>query len=109
MIPIKKNGLKKDAYRNLALISQLGISMIVPIFLLLALGIYLENKFGIFAILPCVILGMLSGCRNAYFLMKKANGKSDGEKQSKEEQEVVDKALREWNDGKQFAEKKDKK
>ena len=47
LILIKKNKLEKDVYTNFALISQLGVSMLVPIFMLMSLGIYLEKKFSI--------------------------------------------------------------
>ena len=87
---------------NFVLITQLGISMLVPVFLLLALGIYLENKFDIYATLPCIILGVLAGCRNTYYLAKKAVVKSQGEQESKEEQKIVNDAVREWNNGRQF-------
>lgn len=106
LIPIKKNKLEKDVYTNFALISQLGISMLVPIFMLMALGIYLEKKFSIPLTLPCIILGVMAGCRNTYHLAKKAIGKSEGEKSVKEEQEMVNDVLREWNDGRQFTEHK---
>lgn len=106
MILIKKNQLNKDAYANFALITQLGISMIVPIFLLLALGIYLENRFEIFATIPCLILGVLAGCRNTYMLAMKANRRSDSEKEKKNDEKFVEDAVKEWNDGRQFTDKK---
>jgi ATP synthase protein I len=106
MVAIKKNKLNKEVYRNFALITQLGISMIVPVFLLLALGIFLENKYGIFTTLPCLIIGILAGCRNTYRLAVAANKKSDDEKSNKSDEKIVDEAVKEWNDGRQFTNKK---
>lgn len=104
MIIIKKNRLRKDVYTNFALLTQLGISMMVPIFLLLAVGIFLENRFDIFATIPCLVLGILAGCRNTYYLAVRA-GKSS-EKENKEDEELVSEAMKEWNDGRQFTDKK---
>lgn len=106
MVIIKKNKLRKDVYTNFALLTQLGISMIVPIFLLLALGIFLENRFGIFATIPCLILGILAGCRNTYYLAAKAGKASEKEKEEKKDKKLVDEVVKEWNDGRQFTDKK---
>ena len=37
---------KKSVHKSFAMISQVGISMLVPIFLCCMLGLFLENKFG---------------------------------------------------------------
>lgn len=100
LISIKKNRLEKDVYTNFALISQLGISMIVPVFMLMALGIYLENKFNIPSTLPCIIIGILAGCRNTYRLAHNTIRESDGEKKVREEQSMVDSILEEWENDK---------
>ena len=52
---------------------------------------------------------MLAGCRNTYFLAKRASIKSQGEQESKDEQKIVDAALKEWNDGRQFTGKDSEK
>lgn len=59
----------KHPYRNLALISQLGIQIMVPIFLCLFIGIFLDEHFsaGFFTLL-FLALGVLAGGRNAYIL-----------------------------------------
>lgn len=36
---------KKHPYRNLVLISQLGIQVMVPVFLCLFAGVFLDNRF----------------------------------------------------------------
>lgn len=60
--------MKKNPYRNLVLISQLGIHIMVPIFFCLAIGIFLDEKFSTAFTLPLLILGILAGGRNAYLL-----------------------------------------
>ena len=60
-----KNG---SQYRNIVLISQIGISIMVPVFLCLALGLWLDKKFGTWFTVPLLILGIAAGARNAYVL-----------------------------------------
>ncbi|MBP3543051.1 MAG: AtpZ/AtpI family protein [Lachnospiraceae bacterium] len=59
----------KQPYRNLILISQLSIHMMVPIFMCLFAGIFLDKHLSTewFTII-LLILGILAGGRNAYIL-----------------------------------------
>lgn len=63
----------KQPYRNLILISQLSIHMMVPIFMCLFAGIFLDKHFstGYFTII-FLVLGILAGGRNAYLLAMNA-------------------------------------
>lgn len=97
---MKKNSYKKEVYTNFALISQLGISMMVPIFVLVALGIYMEDKTGWFVTVPFLILGILAGCRNTYILANKVNKKSKKQKELEEESRMVNEAVEKWNQNK---------
>ena len=47
--------------------------MIVPILLCTWIGSYLEKKFSFPLFIPLVILGVLAGFRNTYYLVKDAN------------------------------------
>lgn len=67
----------KIIFETLALISQLGISIIVPIVMCTFAGVFLENKFSISITVPLIILGILSGVRNAYYLLKDAHKKME--------------------------------
>ena len=60
----------KKVYQTLALISQLGISMIVPVILCTVLGVYLDEKFSLSLTIPLIILGILAGGRNVYALVR---------------------------------------
>ena len=46
--------------KSLTMISQVSISMLVPIFLCCMLGMFLEDKFGWPAFIPLFILGALA-------------------------------------------------
>ena len=78
-------GYKKSVYKSLAMISQVGIAMLVPIFLCCMLGLFLRNKFGIPAFLPLFFVGALAGMRNVYIMLsaifkedeKKKNDRKD--------------------------------
>lgn len=61
---------RKEVFRSLSVISQLGISVMVPTFLCLFIGLAIDNKFGTSTVLWLLILGMLAGGRNAYILAK---------------------------------------
>lgn len=79
-------GYKKSVYKSLAMISQVGIAMLVPIFLCCMLGLFLRNKFGIPAFLPLFFVGALAGMRNVYIMLsaifkedeRKKNDRKDG-------------------------------
>ena len=75
----------KNSYRNLTLITQLGISVIVPIFLCLFVGIWLDNRFSTWFTIPLLILGFLAGGRNAY-IMARDSIRMDERKKKKDEE-----------------------
>lgn len=59
----------KGVAKSLTMISQVGISMLVPIFLCCMLGLFLEDKTGWPAFIPLFILGALAGMRNVYLML----------------------------------------
>ena len=61
---------KSDVFKSWALVLQLGISMMVPILLLVAIGYFIKTKFAIDLMLIFVILGVLVGARNVYAILK---------------------------------------
>ena len=85
MFSIKMAGRKKydrTVFRALAMISQFGITMLVPIFLCSFLGIWLDQKLGTsYIVIILFFVGALAGFRNIYSLAKKVykdKGKDDG-------------------------------
>lgn len=61
---------KKDVFRSLAMITQIGISMLAPIILCVFVGYWLDRKFGCNTTIVLLILGILAGGRNCYMLLK---------------------------------------
>lgn len=70
----------KGVAKSLTMISQVGISMLVPIFLCCMLGMFLEDKFGWPAFIPLFILGALAGMRNVYVLLSSIYKEDDKKK-----------------------------
>ena len=70
--------------RTLALISQLGISMMVPIFLMAWLGSYIDTRFSTQLFPLFLILGIGGGFRSVYTLVRHAN--EDRHKEKEDEQ-----------------------
>lgn len=65
--------MNKNVQKTLVLISQFGISMIVPIGLCMALGMFVADKLSAPIItVPFFILGALAGFRNVYIMAKDA-------------------------------------
>lgn len=62
--------MKQEVFKTWTLVLQLGISILVPIFLLVALGYILREKLNIDMMLICIILGVLVGVRNTYVIIK---------------------------------------
>ena len=52
---------KQSVYKTFALISQLGISILVPILLCTFFGTWLEKKVSFPVFIPLVIVGVLAG------------------------------------------------
>ena len=63
---------KKSVFKSLAMISQVSISMIVPIALCVALGLWIDSKFDTYWVIPLMFLGMAAGFRNVYRMVMAA-------------------------------------
>ena len=65
---MKKN---RSVFQALVLVTQFGISMLVPILLCTLLGVYIGKRFSIPIItVPLFLIGALAGFRNVYRLAK---------------------------------------
>ncbi|MDE6052526.1 MAG: AtpZ/AtpI family protein [Lachnospiraceae bacterium] len=63
---------KKSVYQSLAVITQFGINMLVPIFLCSFAGLYLDRRLGTaFWFVLLFFVGALAGFRNIFILAKK--------------------------------------
>ena len=70
--------------KNFVLISQLGISIVVPILLCTYFGVWLEKKCTFPFTVIFIVLGILAGGRNAYVLLKDSI-KKEAEDEDEEE------------------------
>lgn len=62
----------KNVYRSLAMITQFGINMLVPIFACSFIGIFLDRYLGTsFFMILFFFIGALAGGRNSYIFSKK--------------------------------------
>ena len=78
----RKKKYDRTVFRALAMISQFGITMLVPIFMCSFLGIWLDKKLGTsYIMIILFFVGALAGFRNVYYLARKVykdKGKDDG-------------------------------
>lgn len=78
-------GYKKSVYKSLTMISQVGISMLVPIFLCCMLGLFLEKQFSFPAFVPLFFLGALAGMRNVYVMVSAIYKEDDQKKDDRKD------------------------
>ena len=85
--------MKNDskALRNIVLISQLAICVMVC----LALGIWLDKRFGTWFTVPLLFIGMAAGARNAYVLAMNTV-RQEKAKKDKAEQAEIDRKVEEY-------------
>ena len=62
---------KKSVYTTFAMISQVGISMVVPILLCTYAGVWLEEKFDFPWTVILIVVGVLAGVRNVIAMVKR--------------------------------------
>ncbi len=63
---------KKSVYQSLAVITQFGINMLVPIFMCSFAGLFLDRKLGTaFGFVLLFFVGALAGFRNIFILARK--------------------------------------
>lgn len=70
----------KDIVKNLAMITQVGISMLAPVILCVFVGYCLDEKFGWSTVPMLLILGILAGARNTWILLQEMAGQKGGKK-----------------------------
>ncbi len=89
----KKNGYGKNVYKSLAMVTQFGINMIVPIFLCSFLGMYLDKKFSTsYWFVLLFFVGAVAGARNVFVFAKRLyEGPSDKEKNRNKRKESLQK------------------
>lgn len=63
-------GIEKEVLRSLTLISQLGVSVMVPVFMCLGIGLFIDKRFDTSTTVWLLFLGIAAGGRNAYILAR---------------------------------------
>lgn len=53
------------------LVMQTSVSILTPILLMTAIGVFIDERFDKSFTLPLLILGVLAGARNGYVLLKR--------------------------------------
>lgn len=62
---------KRSVFRSLAMVTQLGLSVVTPVFLCVFAGYQLDTRFGTKWMVPLLILGVLAGGRCAWLLARR--------------------------------------
>lgn len=73
--------------KTLALITQVGISMMVPIFLMAWLGAWVDDRFSTHFFPFFLILGIGGGFRSVYTLVSQVNGSRHEDKEDEQSEE----------------------
>ena len=84
-------GYNKSVFRSLALVTQIGINMLVSICLMSALGLYLDKKLGTsYIAIILFFVGVIAGAQNAYRLAKQVytNPKRDSKSKDVEKKDI---------------------
>lgn len=61
---------RKSVFRSFAMVTQLGLSVMTPVFLCVFIGYQADSRFGTKILVPMLILGVLAGGRCAWGLAK---------------------------------------
>ena len=77
---------RNDIVRSLAMVTQLGISMLAPVVLCAFIGSWLDERYGWSVTAILLILGILAGARNTWILLKQIQPPSSKERQKDEEE-----------------------
>lgn len=75
----------KSVFKSFFLVTQLGISVMVPIALCVAVGVLIDRHFGTWWIIPLLIIGFAAGIRNAAILLTNTLKEDDKTKNNHEE------------------------
>ena len=77
---------RNDVARSLAMVTQLGISMLAPVVLCAFVGNWLDGRYGWSVTAVLLILGILAGVRNTWILLKQIQPTASKERQNNEQE-----------------------
>ena len=75
---------RRKIIRTLSLVSQLGITMLVSVFLCVFVGKWLEEHLHLPLTVPFIIIGVLAGARGCYVLVRAELKREEEESRSSE-------------------------
>lgn len=76
---------RKEVFRSFSMVTQLGMSVMVPVFMCVFIGVMVDKYFGMSTLLILLILGIGAGMRNAYILAMKVMNENVSDKQVADE------------------------
>lgn len=85
---------RTSIYRNIMLITQISLYVMVPIFLCIALGVFLDNRFGWSVTLPLLVVGIISGARTGYVQIKRIIDADEAKRKKRQQEEIESKVKR---------------
>lgn len=72
------NGNNNQVWKMIYLITQIGFTMLTTIFLCVGIGYLVDRHFGTNLMAWFIVLGVVSGFRAVYILIRKYIGSSSG-------------------------------
>lgn len=75
----------KEIVQNLAMVTQLGVSLLAPVVLCAFIGNWLDRRFGWSVTAVLLILGVAAGARNAWIMLKQIQRLMEKKGQKKDE------------------------
>ena len=83
----QRKGDERIVFQSLAMITQFGLNMIVPICMMSALGVWLDGKLGTsWLTILFFVLGAVAGAQNVYRIAKRMYSAEDPDRK----QEIFD-------------------
>ena len=83
---------QKSVFRSLAMVTQLGLSVMTPVFLCVFAGYYIDTHYGTRLILPLLVLGVLSGGRCGYVMGKNTFHVNEKQEAAEDAERAAEKA-----------------
>ena len=83
---------QKSVFRSLAMVTQLGLSVMTPVFLCVFAGYYIDTHYGTRLILPLLVLGVLSGGRCGYVMAKNTFHVNEKQEAAEDAERAAEKA-----------------
>lgn len=64
-------GYRKSVFRSLAMVTQLGLSVMTPMFLCTFIGYQIDSRLGTCWMIPLLLMGTAAGGKTAWMLARK--------------------------------------